>query len=100
MKIITFGTWIKTQILQWNIFESLDSQNDPFRLRIALISTRIYAVLMIVIMINLIVYGFVSIPTETVTVWERNEGHATRIAVGKRQVWVVQDNGNIYCSDL
>lgn len=32
--------------------------------------------------------------------WEQNSGGAKRIAVGSKQVWVINDKGDIFCSDL
>jgi hypothetical protein len=60
--------WIKTQVLNLNLFDSPKSRSDASQLRIALISTRIYIILLTLTIINLMTYASVIIQTQTVTI--------------------------------
>ncbi|UJR06721.1 hypothetical protein I4U23_011010 [Adineta vaga] len=68
MRITTLVRWIKTQVLSLNLFDSPASRSDASQLRIALVSTRIFIVLLTIIMINLITYGALIVQTETITI--------------------------------
>lgn len=68
MRITTATVWIKTQVLNLNLFDSPESHSDASQLRIALISTRIYIILLALITLNLITYTSLIVQTQTVTI--------------------------------
>ena len=68
MRITTATVWIKTQVLNLNLFDSPDSRSDASELRIALISTRIYIILLLLTTINLITYTSLIVQTQKVTI--------------------------------
>ena len=68
MRITTATVWIKTRVLNLNLFDSPESRSDASQLRIALISTRIYIILLLLTTINLITYTSLIVQTQTVTI--------------------------------
>ena len=68
MRLATVARWIKTQALGWNLFESPESLTDNFQLRIAIVSTRIYACVLLLVVINFIMFASLMTFTQTIVV--------------------------------
>ena len=68
MRFATVARWIKKQALGWNLFESPESLTDNFQLRIEIVSTRIYACVLLLVVINLIMYASFMNFTQTIVV--------------------------------
>jgi hypothetical protein len=68
MRITAAARWIKTQVLNLNLFDSPESRSNASELRIALISTRFYIILLTITIINLITYASLIVQTQTVMI--------------------------------
>ncbi|CAF3917155.1 unnamed protein product [Rotaria sordida] len=62
------GRWMKTQLVELNIFESEASRTSAFHLRTAIITTRVYLLMLVLAITILITFTLLKNQTETVSV--------------------------------
>ena len=68
MRTIVSYRWIKERLSNLNLFENEINSSNPFRSQIAIISTRVYILLLTVFITTLIIYTVLGLRTRSVTI--------------------------------
>ena len=79
MQLATVFRWMKKQALDWNLFESPESRSDTRQLRIAIVSTRIYVLMLTLLTVNLIIYASLMTLTQTITITKPSQATYTAL---------------------
>ena len=79
MQPSTMFRLMKKQALDWNLFESPESRSDTRQLRIEIVSTRIYVLMLTLLTVNLIIYASLITLTKTITITKPSQATYTAL---------------------
>jgi len=73
MRIVTAARWVNRHIVELNLFESTAAHSNLFHLRTAIISTRVYFILLTIAVTSLIAFYVLDDQIETITIRSPSE---------------------------